>query len=133
MVDKKKVRLMTKAAVYDKKHSEEDLKISSYYKKDYASLNTWVTLIWITVGYVLAAALVVLCCSEMILEELTIRKLLFLAAAAVGAYLVLLVIYGIGAGIFYRAKHVKAKQRMKKYYRDLSRLEKIKKKEKSRS
>ena len=52
---------MTKAAVYEKEHAEEDVKISSYYKKDYASLNTWITLIWVTVGYVLAGGLAVIC------------------------------------------------------------------------
>ena len=51
MLDKRKIRLMTRAAIYEKNYGEEDFKISSYYKKDYSSLNTWVTLIWITVGY----------------------------------------------------------------------------------
>ena len=78
MLDKRKIRLMTRAAIYEKNYGEEDFKISSYYKKDYSSLNTWVTLI-----------------------------------------------YGIGAGSFYKNKHIKAKQRVKKYLRDLSRIEKI--------
>ena len=95
MLDKRKIRLMTRAAIYEKNYGEEDFKISSYYKKDYSSLNTWVTLIWITVGYGLAA------------------------------YVSLLIAYGIGAGSFYKNKHIKAKQRVKKYLRDLSRIEKI--------
>ena len=53
MLDKRKIRLMTKAAVYEKEYGEEDFKITGYYKKDYASLNAWITLIWITAGYVL--------------------------------------------------------------------------------
>ena len=57
MVDKRKVRLMTKAAIYEKRHGEEDIKITGYYQKDYASLNTWITMIWVTVGFVLLAAL----------------------------------------------------------------------------
>ena len=51
MLDKRKIRLMTKAAVYEKEYGEEDFKITGYYKKDYASLNTWITLIWITAGF----------------------------------------------------------------------------------
>ena len=51
MLDKRKIRLMTKAAIYEKEYGDEDLKITSYYKKDYSSLNTWITLIWITAGY----------------------------------------------------------------------------------
>ena len=108
MLDKRKIRLMTRAAIYEKNYGEEDFKISSYYKKDYSSLNTWVTLIWITVGYGLALA-----------------KLFVFAAVAIGAYVSLLIAYGIGAGSFYKNKHIKAKQRVKKYLRDLSRIEKI--------
>lgn len=129
MLDKRKIRLMTKMSIYEKNYGKEDIKISGYYKKDYSSLNTWITLIWITVGYILAAALFVLFGAEALLEGLTIVKLFVLAAAAVGAYLGLLIIYGIGAGKFYRSKHTQAKQRVKKYYRDMSRLEKIYKKE----
>ena len=47
-----------------------------------------------------------------------------------GGYLVLLIIYVICAGSFYKARHNKAKQRVKKYYRDLARLEKMETKEK---
>ena len=53
MIDKRKVRLMTRAAIYEKKYGEEDIKITDYYQKDYSSLNTWITLIWITVGFFL--------------------------------------------------------------------------------
>ena len=53
MLDKRKIRLMTKMAIYEKEYGEEDIKISGYYKKDYSSLNTWITLIWITVGYLM--------------------------------------------------------------------------------
>ncbi len=133
MLDKRRIRLMTKAAVYEKEHAEEDVKISSYYKKDYASLNTWITLIWVTVGYVLAGGLAVICTADTLMEDLTIFKLIILAATAVCAYLALLIIYGIGAGKFYKKKHTRAKQRVKKYYRDLSRIEKMYEKENNRS
>ena len=129
MLDKRKIRLMTKMAIYEKKYGEEDIKISGYYKKDYSSLNTWITLIWVSAGYLLAAALLVLCGADAILEGRTFLKLLVLIAIAAGAYFALLIIYGIGSGKFYRRKHTQAKQRVKKYYRDMSRLEKIYKKE----
>ena len=129
MLDKRKIRLMTKMAIYEKKYGEEDIKISGYYKRDYSSLNTWITLIWVSAGYLLAAALLVLCGADAILEGLTFLKLLVLIAIAAGAYFALLIIYGIGSGKFYRRKHTQAKQRVKKYYRDMSRLEKIYKKE----
>ena len=125
---------MTRAAIYEKKYGEEDIKITDYYQKDYSSLNTWITLIWITVGFFLVVALLFLAGGDSLMEGITIMKLLILAAIILGLYLSLLIIYGIGAGSFYRKKHIRAKQRMKRYMRDLSRLEKMNlKKEKYRS
>lgn len=129
MLDKKKIRLMTKMAIYEKNYGKEDIKISGYYKKDYSSLNTWITLIWISAGYLLAAALIVLCGADAILENLTFVKLLVIIAVAAGVYFALLIIYGVGSGKFFRKKHAQSKQRVKKYYRDMARLEKIYKKE----
>lgn len=131
MLDKNRIKLMTKMAQYEKTLGSDDLKISSYYKKDYASLNTLITVIWITIGYVLAAGLIVMCNLDAMLKNLTMSKLIIMAAVAVGAYIVLLVVYCVCAGSFYKSKHNKAKQRMKKYYRDLSRLGKMYMKEKN--
>ena len=134
MIDKKKVRLMTRAAIYDKKNGEEDIKITGYYQKDYSSINTWITLIWITVGFGLLAVLFFLGGGESLIEGITIAKLIIIVAIALGLYLSLLIIYGIGAGSFYKKKHIRAKQRMKRYLRELSRLERMNlKKEKNRS
>lgn len=134
MLDKRKIRLMTRAAIYEKEYGEEDLKITSYYKKDYSSLNTWITLIWVTAGYILLGGIIFLCFGESLMEGLTIMRLLFLAAVALALYLALMILYGIGAGNFYSKKHIRAKQRVKKYLRDISRLEKMnKKKEINRS
>ena len=125
---------MTRAAIYEKRYGEEDIKITGYYQKDYSSLNTWITLICVTVGFFLVVALLFLAGGDSLMEGITIMKLLILAAIILGLYLSLLIIYGIGAGSFYRKKHIRAKQRMKRYMRDLSRLEKMNlKKEKYRS
>lgn len=75
---------MTKMAIYEKEYAEEDLKITSYYKKDYSSFNTWITLIWITAGYVLAGGLFLMCNADGILEGITILKLVILTAIAAG-------------------------------------------------
>ena len=47
------------------------------------------------------------------------------AAVGLGVYLSMLIIFGIGAGTYYKKRHTEAKQRVKKYMRDLSRLEKM--------
>lgn len=125
MLDKNRIRLMAKMAEYEKSLAPDDLKISTYYKKDYAGLNTLITAIWITIGYVMAAGLVVLCNIDALLKNLTMTKLIIIASIAAGTYIILLVTYCVCASSFYKSRHNKAKQRVKKYYRDLSRLEKM--------
>ena len=116
---------MTRTAIYEKKYAEQDIKISGFYKKDYASFHTWLTLIWITAGYLLAGGLFCLCCMDSLMEDLTLLKLIILVAIAAGAYLILLIVYGIGSGRYYRKKHSEAKRRVKRYYRALSKIEKM--------
>lgn len=50
---------------------------------------------------------------EAAMEGITLTKLFVFAAVAVGIYVSLLIAYGIGAGSFYKNKHIKAKQRVK--------------------
>lgn len=100
MLDENRIRLMTKLAICEKKGIEKDIQISGYFKKDYASLKKWITLIGITIGYGLAAALFAVCASDTLLEDLTFIKLVLLGVIVVGVYLALLILYGIGAGSF---------------------------------
>lgn len=130
MLNEERVRLMTKLAAYESTQGEEDIRISSYYRKDYTSLNTLITILWLTVGYAILALLVVLGNLELVMKNLAMNKIIILGAIVVGAYFVLVVIYGVCASSFYRGKYNKAKQRVKQYYRDLSRLGKLYMKEK---
>ena len=52
MLDERKVKLMTKLALYEETHGKEDFKISSYYRKDYASLHVIYAFLSVSVGYV---------------------------------------------------------------------------------
>lgn len=130
MLDKRKIRLMTRMSAYEKKDYQKDLRISTYFKKDYASLNTVITILWITIGYVLIAGIFALCNIEGLLENLNFEKMILLGGIAIGLYLVLIIIYAVCSSNFYKGKHNQAKRRIKRYYRDLSCLEKINMKEK---
>jgi len=129
MLDKNRIRLMMKMAAYEKTKAKLDLNISNYYKKDYVSFNTLLTALWITLGYILIIGLVAICSLDYLMKDLTVTKIITVAAVVVGVYIVLLVIYSVCTANFYKARHNKAKQRIKRYYRDLSHLEKMMTKE----
>lgn len=125
MLDKNRIRLMAKMAEYEKSLASEDMKISSYFKKDYAGFNTLITAIWITIGYAILFGLIVLCNGDALMNNLTTTKLVMIAAVTVGGYIILLVAYCVCASGFYKSKHNKAKQRVKEYYRELNFLGKM--------
>lgn len=130
MLNENRVKLMARMAAYESTQGEKDQKISSYHKKDYTSFNTLITIIWITVGYVLLAGLIMIGYMDWLMAEFTMKKMIMIGGVAVGVYLALIIIYGIGSSNFYKKQYVQAKKRMKQYYRDLTRLEKLYKKEK---
>ena len=132
MLDVKRIRLMARMAQYEKNDIRKDMKISTYYKKDYISLNTLITILWMTVGYGILAALLAVCFMDELMENLTITKVTYLGVGVGGGYIALLIIYIICANVFYRGRHNRAKQRVRKYYRDLSRLGKMEVKEKKK-
>ena len=132
MLDVKRIRLMARMAQYEKNDIRKDMKISTYYKKDYVSLNTLITILWMTVGYGILAALLAVCFMDELMENLTITKVTYLGVGVGGVYIALLIIYIICANVFYRGRHNRAKQRVRKYYRDLSRLGKMEVKEKKK-
>ena len=128
MLDKKRIRLMVRMASYEKTNAKQDQKISSYYKKDYISLNTLITILWITIGYAIIVGLAAICGMDILFENLIIRMLILGGLVIVG-YIIVLVIYGVCASSYYKLKHNRAKQRVKRYYRDMSKLENYGKKE----
>ena len=52
MLDERKVKLMTKLALYEETHGKEDFKISSYYRKDYASLHVIYAFLSVSVKWI---------------------------------------------------------------------------------
>ena len=130
MLNEERVKLMTEMAKYENTLGEEDLKISTYYKKDYTSLHTLITILWLTVGYGLVVALAILSDLEKLMSSLTMERVILLGIMVIGVYIAVVIAYCIIAVSFYNNQYSKAKQRVKVYYRSLSRLGKLYMKEK---
>ena len=125
MLNEKKVQLMTRMAMYESKQGQEDMKISSYYKKDYVSLNRLLTIIWITIGYVIVVGVSAFVFIEYIFEHLDLSFIVVAGVALGSIYIALVVIYAIASSRFYRRKHEEARLRTKKFNHDLTRLNKM--------
>ncbi len=130
MLNENRIRLMFRMASYEEKQGQEDLKISTYYRKDYTSMKTLATILWLTFGYALLILLLVVGFMDILMKNITLTKIFVMGAGVVIGYIVLLILYGFCSSQFYRKKYNRAKKRMRRYYRDLGRLEKFGKKEK---
>lgn len=129
MLDKRKVKLMTKLAFYEQTQGKEDFKISEYYRKDYAGYHTLSAILWVTVGYIGLALLIALGGLETLMAKMSMPFLVTLAGIFLIGYVVSLIFFGVIANHVYNEKHKKARQRVKRYNHDLTRLLKMYEKE----
>lgn len=129
MLDKRKIRLMTRMALYEQGEGAEDMKISAYYKKDYVSMKMIATFIWTTIGYACAMLLILAWGMTGWMEELNFGLLLMLAGVVILGYLALLIITLLVTSRICGRKHRDARMRMKRYNHGLLQLMKMYEKE----
>ena len=129
MIDEKKVKLMTRMASYENNEGREDLKISAYYRKDYASIHMVYTIIWVTIGYGCLMLLIGFCLFDKLMESLSMSAVMTLGIGVVVGYFVVIIAYSVATHTMYSKKHQIARMRVKKYNHDLTRLLKIYEKE----
>ena len=130
MLDERKVKLMTKLALYEETYGKEDFKISSYYRKDYASLHGIYAFLSVSVGYVCLVALLLLAGVEDIMSNMSNGLILFLFLIILAGYVGVVIVYCGIASHIYNEKHKKARKRVKKYNHNLIQLLKMYEKEK---
>lgn len=112
-------------AMYESREGKEDLKISAYYRKDYSSFQTIISIIWVTIGYVIAVAIGTVAFMDEILNNLNMAFIIMFFVCIVTGYLVLVILYGITASRFYSKKHNDARERVKRFNHDLIRLNRM--------
>lgn len=129
MLNERRVKHMVKLASYESKKGADDMKINTYFKKDYISFNVLCSLIWMTVGYFLIVGLVGFVYIEQILDYLSLKQAIMLAGGILGVYAVLLIIYGVIASEIYKKKHIEARHNIKCHRYGLEILERLYEKE----
>lgn len=122
MLDERKVKMMTRLALYEETQGKEDLQICEYYKGDYVGMHVLSSIIWVTIGYACLAALIVLAGFNELMSSLSNSMVVMLVLIFVVGYFGLLVIYGIISGSIFGKKYRDAKRRVKRYNYYLMRL-----------
>ena len=58
MLNENRVKHMVKLAMYEHKEGVQEIKTSSFYKKDYISFNMLWSIVWATIAYVILLVLI---------------------------------------------------------------------------
>ncbi len=122
MIDNRKVRLMTKLAMYERGEGKEDLKINSYFVRDYLRNNFLKNCIFVTVGFVLIAGMRVVYKLEYIVQNAVNLDYTIIIKQLVALYILLLAVYSMMGLVFGMLKIRKSKHRFAKYFNMLKKL-----------
>ena len=129
MIDPKKVRLMTKLAVYEEGPGKKDLKINCYSKRTYVNIKQLESIIAITVAYLLGLGLY---CFG-IYTDIISQGLKYILHAMI-LYLIIIIIDFVCTRRYYTKVYDKMREDIKQYDYNLYRLARyIQKKEKDRA
>ena len=114
MLNNKKIRTMTKLALYEQMDGKEDIRMGKYYKTDYVRLQVLKTVINSTVGYILILILI-----GMYKAEYIISNLVTFDFVRIGQYILGFV---TGSILGYSLKYDKSRKDLSKYYKSLKKL-----------
>ncbi|MBQ3061141.1 MAG: hypothetical protein IJD02_01735 [Lachnospiraceae bacterium] len=123
MINNSKVKLMTKLAVYEKKH-KEDIEISKYSKSDYVRLNLIKNVLSVTVAYILVLVIVGLYQIEYLIANAVTLDYKSLGVRILGFYAISVIVFVLAGLLISSQRYSKAIKRLNKYLKRLKILKK---------
>ncbi len=125
MLDVQKIKKMHKLAVYESGEGKQHLAISNYYRSDYIGLALIKNFFLTTIAYALLLMGWAGYRSDYLMNNLHRMNLPLLVVAALGGYIILLVVYSVLTYIYCTVKYARAQKGIQEYYKALGQLKKI--------
>lgn len=125
MINNRKVRLMTRLAMYEKKEGKEDIRLSRYFRRDYVRAKLINNLIAVTIGYLLVLLMIGAYRMEYLIREAVRLDYIGIGKTILGIYIIILTIYTMAALIGYSLYYDYSRKNLAKYFRMLRRLRSI--------
>ncbi len=122
MLNNKKIRTMTKLALYEQMDGKEDIRMGKYYKTDYVRLQVLKTVINSTVGYILILILIGMYKAEYIISNLVTFDFVRIGQYILGFYIMMMAVFVTGSILGYSLKYDKSRKDLSKYYKSLKKL-----------
>ena len=122
MLNNKKIRTMTKLALYEQMDGKEDIRMGKYYKTDYVRLQVLKTVVNVTVGYILILILIGMYKAEYIISNLVTFDFVRIGQYILGFYIMIMAVFVTGSILGYSLKYDKSRKDLSKYYKSLKKL-----------
>lgn len=125
MLNEEKVKLMTRAAVYEKHEGKKNMKMTKYFRGDYVSWNMIKTAAAVTFAYLIVAGCWVLYNLEYLMENFYTMDLAEITRQILVYYIAVLVAYLILSYIIYTIKYSMAMKNLKRFKSSLKKIRQI--------
>ncbi len=125
MINQEKVRIMTKCACYEKHNSKKELQLAGYFKKDYVKLQMLKSIFSVIIAFALMSGIVILAYYEQLFKLINKFGIKNISIIAIIAFFVLLMVYYVISRAIYAKQFDRAKKGIRRYYRDLKKLQSI--------
>lgn len=125
MLNQEKVKIMNKLAMYEKGEGKKYLPVSKFYRSDYIGLALIKNFFLVTIGYGLVLMVIAAYFGEYLLSNIHKMNVVTMGLYILGGYIVVLLAYSALTYIQYSVKYYRAKKSVKKYYEELTKLDKI--------
>lgn len=122
VVDKKKIILMTRLAIYEKQQEKKELHLSKYYKSDFVRYHGLKALVAATLAYWLTVAVVIFMQFEVVLEKINEIDYFNAVYSLMLGYAVFAFVNMTFAFIVYSYRYKASKKGILNYNRELKKL-----------
>ena len=125
MLDKERIKLMTKLASFEQREDRRVFRVNSYMKKDYVTLHVIYTLFTAGLAFLLIWAVIIVSKYNYVLSNLNNSNIIKMAALVIGSLIIAEVIFGIIAFVFYTLRYRKCRNKMNVYIKQLKKLDEM--------
>lgn len=129
MLNEKKIRLMSKLAMFEEKEGKEELQISHYYRTDYVRFQVLKTVICVTIAFAIILGLIIFYHSEYLIAEAVKLDYEKIGMYTLGSYIIMLTIFILSTMLGFTLKYNASKKRLNQYMKNLKLLRKFYKEE----
>ena len=130
MVNKRKVRLMARTAMYEKHEGKKELKNVMYYRNDYIGMHMLFAGIGITGGYLLTLVLICMYKFEYIMNNLTKIDYRKLGSTLIVTYVLMLIAAQVIAYFIFSMRYNEYEDGRRMYINRLKKIDKLSREEK---